>query len=134
MGRFCLHNRLLDAFAACARSGSFTQAAQQLFISPTALIKQINQLEDGLGVKLFLRTPKGLVLTEAGSRQPAAADCCRLDSPLQPRTRRHPLPGKSAQARNQCRHLFGFFRRLHRKALAEHALKISRRAAASDPI
>ena len=125
MGRFCLHNRLLDAFAACARSGSFTQAAQQLFISPTALIKQINQLEDGLGVKLFLRTPKGLVLTEAGSR---------LDSPLQPRTRRHPLPGKSAQARNQCRHLFGFFRRLHRKALAEHALKISRRAAASDPI
>lgn len=70
MGRFCLHNRLIDAFAACARSGSFTQAAQQLFISPTALIKQINQLEDGLGVKLFLRTPKGLVLTEAG--------CCRL--------------------------------------------------------
>ena len=63
---FKLYNRHLDAFLACANSGSFSKAAQNLFISPTALIKQINQFEEGIGCKLFERHPRGLKLTDAG--------------------------------------------------------------------
>lgn len=66
MSRFGLYNRYLDAFLVCVKTASFTKAAQLLYISPTALIKQIKQLEDGIGYKLFDRTPRGLVCTPAG--------------------------------------------------------------------
>ena len=46
--------------------GSFNKAAEKLYISPPAVIKQINLLEESLGVQLFVRTHRGLVLTEAG--------------------------------------------------------------------
>lgn len=68
MSSFRLYNRRLDAFLACARTGSFTQAAQRLYVTPTALIKQINTFEDGIGAPLFERTPRGLKLTRAGER------------------------------------------------------------------
>lgn len=45
---------------------SFTKAADELYISPTAVMKQINALEDRLGITLFSRTNQGLKLTEAG--------------------------------------------------------------------
>lgn len=61
-----LYNRYLDAFLACANCGSFSRAAQNLFITPTALIKQINQFEEGIGCRLFDRNSKGLKLTAAG--------------------------------------------------------------------
>lgn len=44
-----------------------TKAAEILYISPTAVIKQINLLEARLGLKLFTRTHRGLALTEAGT-------------------------------------------------------------------
>ena len=47
-------------------AGSFSKAAEQLYISAPAVIKQINSLEASLGMKLFDRTHRGLVVTEAG--------------------------------------------------------------------
>ena len=43
------------------------QGRRLLYVSPTALIKQIEQLEEGIGTTLFERTPRGLVLTRSGS-------------------------------------------------------------------
>ena len=40
-----MYNKHLDAFLMAADCGSFTKAAEKLFISPNALIKQINLLE-----------------------------------------------------------------------------------------
>ena len=61
-----MYNLQLDTFLKVADSGSFTKAAEILYISPTAIIKQINILEDRTGIKLFIRTHRGLKLTEAG--------------------------------------------------------------------
>lgn len=46
--------------------GSFNKAAEESFITPTAVIKQTNLLENFLDVKLFERTRRGLVLTKTG--------------------------------------------------------------------
>jgi len=61
-----MYNRQLDTFIQAADSGSFSKAAETLHISPTAVIKQINLLESGLGLRLFVRTHQGIALTEAG--------------------------------------------------------------------
>ncbi|OUO94455.1 LysR family transcriptional regulator [Cloacibacillus sp. An23] len=61
-----MYNPQLDTFVKVADSGSFTKAAGALHISPTAVIKQMNLLEARLGLKLFERTHRGLVLTAAG--------------------------------------------------------------------
>lgn len=49
-----------------ADSGSFLKASKRMFISANAITKQINLLEERLGVKLFRRSPQGLELTDAG--------------------------------------------------------------------
>ena len=46
--------------------GSFNKAAEALYITPPAVTKQINLLENDLGLQLFIRTHRGLTLTEAG--------------------------------------------------------------------
>lgn len=56
----------LETFIAVADAGSFTKAAEKLYISSTAVIKQINTLEGYLDVSLFERLHRGLLLTEAG--------------------------------------------------------------------
>ena len=61
-----MYNHQLDTFIVVADSGSFNKAAEALFISPPAVIKQINLLEDSLGIRLFTRTHRGLQLTKAG--------------------------------------------------------------------
>ena len=61
-----MYNRLLDTFIAVANFGSFTKAAENLYISPTAVMKQINALEEHLNLKLAVRTPSGVSLTLAG--------------------------------------------------------------------
>ena len=53
-------------FLKAAETGSFSLAAQSMFISPQALTKQINVLERDLGGKLFERTTHGIVLTPFG--------------------------------------------------------------------
>ena len=61
-----MYNHQLDTFIQAADAGSFSKAAEALFISSTAVMKQINLLEGNLGVQLFHRTPRGLTLTNAG--------------------------------------------------------------------
>lgn len=61
-----VYNPQLETFLRVADAGSFNKAASERFITPTAVIKQINLLEESLGVKLFDRTHRGLVLTDAG--------------------------------------------------------------------
>ncbi|HVJ41001.1 MAG TPA: transcriptional regulator GcvA [Dongiaceae bacterium] len=57
----------LRAFWAAARHGSFAAAATELHVTASAVSLQVRQLEDELGVKLFQRTPKGLVLSAQGA-------------------------------------------------------------------
>ncbi|MGN0573285.1 MAG: LysR family transcriptional regulator [Acutalibacteraceae bacterium] len=61
-----MYNPLLDTFVAVADCGSFTKAAEKLFVSPTAVMKQMNTLENHLNLKLTERTPSGVHLTRAG--------------------------------------------------------------------
>ena len=61
-----MYNHQLDTFIQAADAGSFSRAAELLYISPTAVMKQINLLERDLEVQLFVRTPRGLTLTDAG--------------------------------------------------------------------
>ncbi len=61
-----MYNPQLETFICVADTGSFSKAAEQLYISAPAVIKQINSLEDSLKLQLFERTHRGLVVTEAG--------------------------------------------------------------------
>ena len=56
----------LENFIAVAEAGSFSAAAEQLYISPQALIQQIAKMEAELGFKLFFRNSKGVRLNAAG--------------------------------------------------------------------
>lgn len=62
-----MYNPLLNTFVAVADCGSFTKASETLFISPTAVMKQMNALEKHLELKLIERTPSGIYLTQAGA-------------------------------------------------------------------
>jgi LysR family transcriptional regulator, glycine cleavage system transcriptional activator len=55
-----------QGFEAAARNLSFTKAAEELFLTQSAVSRQIKALEDQLGVALFERRPRSLILTEAG--------------------------------------------------------------------
>lgn len=61
-----MYNPLLDTFLIVADCGSFNRAAERLFISSTAVMKQMNTLEEHLELKLLDRTPTGIRLTPAG--------------------------------------------------------------------
>lgn len=61
-----MYNPQLETFLRVADAGSFNKAAEEAYITPTAVIKQINLLEESLDMKLFERTHRGLKLTEAG--------------------------------------------------------------------
>ncbi len=60
--------RQLKYFLAIADRGSFSAAAERVFVAQSALSHQMAQLEDELGVELFLRTRRGVALTDAGQR------------------------------------------------------------------
>src|SRR6185295_15691451 len=64
---------LIQGFEAAARNLSFTKAADELFITQSAVSRQIRALEEHLGVTLFERRPRALVLTEAGRTLQRAA-------------------------------------------------------------
>lgn len=60
--------RQLRALAAIAETRTFTAAAQRVHITQAAISMQIRQLEQELGLPVFVRTPRRCVLTEAGER------------------------------------------------------------------
>jgi DNA-binding transcriptional LysR family regulator len=60
-------NARLRAFSAVARQGSFSRAAEELYVSQPAVSKQIAQLEAELGHTLVTRTPRGAELTGHGT-------------------------------------------------------------------
>lgn len=56
----------LKAFESAARHLSFTLAAEELSVTPAAISHQVKSLEERLGVRLFRRTSKGLLITDEG--------------------------------------------------------------------
>lgn len=58
----------LRTFYAVAEAGSFTHASDDLNLSQSAISRQIAGLEDSLGLPLFHRHPRGLILTERGEQ------------------------------------------------------------------
>ena len=58
----------LQAFVAVARERSFTKAAKEMGITPSALSHTIRQLEERLGVRLLARTTRNVAPTDAGER------------------------------------------------------------------
>lgn len=58
----------LAAFAVVAKERSFTKAAAQLGISPSALSQTVRQLEEAVGIRLLTRTTRSVSPTEAGQR------------------------------------------------------------------
>ena len=58
--------RHLRYFVAVAEAGNLTRAAETLFIAQPPLTRAIKQLEEEVGVELFIRKPRGLELTTGG--------------------------------------------------------------------
>jgi DNA-binding transcriptional LysR family regulator len=58
--------RQLRAFMAIAETKTFTAGARRVNITQAAISMQIRQLEDDVGLQLFTRTPRRVILTEAG--------------------------------------------------------------------
>lgn len=57
-----MYSEQLKSFICVADCGSFSKAAEKLFVSSTAVMKQMNMLEKELGIKLFIRTNHGIRL------------------------------------------------------------------------
>ena len=62
-----MNRNQLRYFVAAAEHRSFTKAAEQYYISQTAVTQQIQQLEQSLGCELFDRSTRPVSLTSAGS-------------------------------------------------------------------
>ena len=58
--------RQLKAFLAIAEAKTFTAGARRVNVTQAAISMQIKQLEDELGLPLFVRTPRRVIVTEAG--------------------------------------------------------------------
>ena len=56
----------LEYFVSVAEQGSFSKAAQELFVTQPVISQQIAALEKELGFALFTRSAKGVQLTQAG--------------------------------------------------------------------
>ena len=59
---------LLKGFESAARHLNFTRAADELYLTQSAVSRQVQTLEERLGVRLFVRQRRGLVLTHEGDR------------------------------------------------------------------
>lgn len=71
--------RALRYFVAVAQAGSFSAGAARLYVAQSALSRHIKTLEEELGGDLFVRVPRGVELTEAGSLLLKRAACILND-------------------------------------------------------
>jgi DNA-binding transcriptional LysR family regulator len=71
---------VLRYFLEVAGTGSISQASERLHVAASAISRQIAKLEHDLGVPLFERRPRGMVLSEAGELPAAYARRSRLES------------------------------------------------------
>lgn len=105
-------------FLEAARTGNFSRAAKQLYISPQALNKQIRLLESELGTQLFTRSVKGAQLTETGRY--ARDKLERVDRELN-----HALEDIRQHIKQQKKKLrIGFFSHLPKDALVTPAISL----------
>jgi LysR family glycine cleavage system transcriptional activator len=58
----------MRTFESAARHKSYSQAAEELFVSQAAVSQQMRQLENVLSVKLFVRTGRKMLLTPSGEK------------------------------------------------------------------
>lgn len=63
-----MYNSLLKTFVYVVEMGSFSKAAQKMYITPASVMKQINDLEEHLHIKLVNRTHRGIKLTVQGQK------------------------------------------------------------------
>ena len=63
-----MHSQHLEYFCKVAEYGSFSRAAISLGINQSALSRHVRNLEVGLGIALFYRNGRGVILTEDGER------------------------------------------------------------------
>ncbi|MCC8025548.1 MAG: LysR family transcriptional regulator [Clostridium sp.] len=61
-----MYSPYLATFIQVADCGSFSKAAEKMFVTPASVMKQMNALENRVGVKLLERTNRGILLTKAG--------------------------------------------------------------------
>lgn len=61
-----LNIKQIQYFAACAKTGSFSQAAEILFTTQSNVSKVIRSMEDDMRTQLFVRHAKGIELTPGG--------------------------------------------------------------------
>lgn len=61
-----MYNNQLEVFVAAAEEGSFSKAAEKLYITTTAVMKHMNNFENNLGFKIIKRSNHGIKLTTAG--------------------------------------------------------------------
>ncbi|MFR1476183.1 MAG: LysR family transcriptional regulator [Hydrogeniiclostridium mannosilyticum] len=73
-----MYNPQLETFLRVADAGSFNKAAEELFITPPAVMKQITSLEASLDIQLFRRS-RGLTLTEAEN---LSLPGCKIHHPI----------------------------------------------------
>jgi DNA-binding transcriptional LysR family regulator len=113
--------RQLRTFATLARTGTLTAAAQELGLTPPAVLHQIRELEGNLGLPLLDRTHRRLSPTEAGREVLAAiaeidavlADCLARLAILQGGGEGHVAIGVVSTAKYFAPRLLAAFRRLH---------------------
>jgi LysR family transcriptional regulator, glycine cleavage system transcriptional activator len=72
----------VQAFEAAARLSSFALAAEELFVTPSAVSHQVKLLEEQVGIKLFHRVHRAVILTDAGRRyaEEVTAAFARIDA------------------------------------------------------
>ena len=65
-GGIFMYSQQIKTFVQVAERGSLSKAAEDLFVTPASVMKQMNALEERLGLTLLKRTNHGIELTEAG--------------------------------------------------------------------
>jgi LysR family transcriptional activator of dmlA len=114
-----LENTDLRVFVTVVRQGSFAGAAQALGMSPAYVSKRIGVLEAALGVRLFQRTTRRVVITEDGAQafERAQAILASLDELIEESAERRRAPSGQLRVCSS----FGFGRQVVAPAIARLA-------------